>query len=433
MQSKIVASLQDRSHENLFAATEGHHLIIGPGDKMTSAWVAAGLELPDMAALRRYRVGRTVQQLSAMGYDGLIVTDPMNIRYVSDATNMQLWVMHNATRYAWVGADGYVIVWDYVGCEFLSGHSEVIDEVRPATGLNYFVAGPRRAEMAARWADELIELIAERVGPNARIAIDHATLDAYRALESAGLTIGDGQQVMELARRIKGPDEVKAMRCSVHACQATMSEMLEALEPGMTERDVWAMLHAGNIRRAGEWIETQIISSGPRTNPWMQEASSRVINAGEMLAYDTDLVGPYGMMTDISRSWVVGDVEPNDHQKRLHDMATDQLGRNADLLTPGHTFHELTHKAWFPPVDEYRHYSVLFHGVGQCDEYPCIYFPDSWDEYGYDDVIEPGMCFTAESFIGDRGGGEGIKLENQYLVTETGPELLTHFPLELTR
>ena len=67
-----------------------------------------------------------------------------------------------------------------------------------------------------------------------------------------------------------------------------MAEMLAAVEPGMTERDVWAMLHAGNIRRGGEWIETQILSSGPRTNPWMQEASARVIQAGEMLAYDTD-------------------------------------------------------------------------------------------------------------------------------------------------
>lgn len=45
--------------------------------------------------------------------------------------------MHNATSYAYVGADGYLVVWDYVGCEFFSGHIRLIDEVRPATGLNY--------------------------------------------------------------------------------------------------------------------------------------------------------------------------------------------------------------------------------------------------------------------------------------------------------
>lgn len=209
--------------------------------------------------------------------------------------------------------------------------------------------------------------------------------------------------------------------------------MLDKLTPGMTERDVWAMLHAGNIRRAGEWIETQILGSGPRTNPWMQEASSRVISAGEMLAYDTDLVGAYGMMTDISRSWVVGDVAPSGEQATIHAMAVEQIERNAQLLTPGRTFAELSHQAWFPAVEDFRHYSCLFLGVGQCDEYPNIFFPHVWEASGYDGVVETGMCFTAESFVGRRAGGEGVKLENQYLVTDHGPELLTHFPLALTR
>ena len=431
--SKVMASLVDRSRENLDAGGDLHHLVLGPGPALTETWEADGLTLPDLPAMRQYRVDRTTAQLAELGYDGIIVMDPMNIRYVSDTTNMQLWVMHNATRYAYVGADGFVVVWDYVGCEFFSGHSHVIDEVRPATGLGYFTAGSRRAEMAGRWAAELVSLITERHGTNARIAIDQASLDAFRALEAGGLQLGDGQEVMELARRIKGPDEIAAMRCAVHACEATMADMLGAVEPGMTERDVWAMLHEGNIRRAGEWIETQILASGPRTNPWMQEASSRMIQAGEMLAYDTDLVGAYGMMTDISRSWVVGDVAPTAHQRDLHSMAVEQLERNAELLTPGTTFHDLAHKAWFPSLDDYRKYSCLFHGVGQCDEYPCIYFPSAWEASGYDGVVEPGMCFTVESFIGPLAGGEGIKLENQYVVTESGPELLSHFPLDLTR
>jgi Xaa-Pro dipeptidase len=432
-ESKVWASLLDKSRENLAAADELHHLVLGPGEELTAQWQGDGLELPDLPAMRQYRLDRTTAQLAELGFDGVIVTDPMNIRYVSDTTNMQLWVMHNATRYAYVGADGYVIVWDYVGCEFFSGHNHVIDEVRPAIGLNYFTAGSRRAEMAQRWADELVSLITQRHGPGARIAIDQTGLDAYRALEAGGLTIGDGQEVMELARRIKGPDELRAMRCSIHACETTMTEMLQAMTPGMTERELWAMLHAGNIRRAGEWVETQILSSGPRTNPWMQEASSRVIESGEMLAYDTDLVGAYGMMTDISRSWVVGDVTPTAHQAELHAMATDQLRRNAELLTPGRSFAELSHKAWFPAVEDYRHYSCLFHGVGQCDEYPNIFFPEAWDHAGYDGVVETGMCFTVESYIGPRAGGEGIKLEDQYVVTDHGPVLLTHFSLDLTR
>lgn len=49
---------------------------------------------------------------------------------------------------------------------------------------------------------------------------------------------------------------------------------------------------------------------------------------------------------------------------------------------------------------------------------------------GYDGVIEPGMTLCVESFIGEEGKGEGVKLEQQVLVTETGVELLSRFPFE---
>jgi Xaa-Pro dipeptidase len=442
MVGKIAASLAAAPPEVRFAAGEGHHLVIGPGQRLLDEWTAAGLVLPDLPAMRRYRVDRVTAQLRRQGYDGIIVMDPMNIRYVTDGTNMQLWVMHNGARYAFVSADGYVILWDYYGCEFLAAHSEVVDEVRPAIGSTYFLGGPRHAEQAERWSAEMLSVIAERCGREPRIAIDQCHHVGYRVLEAAGVEIGFGQEVMELARAVKGPDEILAMRCAVHACEATMTEMHAAMVPGMTERELWSLLHAGNIRRAGEWIETQIIASGPRTNPWMQEASSRVIEPGDIVAYDTDLVGAYGMMVDVSRTWIAGDGlgesgTATREQQHTFDLAREQIERNLELLTPGRSFCELTHRAWFPPVDEYRHYSCLYHGVGQCDEYPEIYFPEIWEDWGFDGELEPGMVLTVESFVGPRRPSasgdwlEGVKLENQVLVTEDGPELLTTFPLDL--
>ncbi len=424
MAGKIAESLRNAPPEVLYAATEGHHLQIGPGEPAISEWAALGLELPDLPVMRRARVERIKTKLAEFGYDGIIVMDPMNIRYASDTTNMQIWVMHNGARYAYVGADGHVIVWDYVNCEYLSGHSEVVDEVRPAIGSTYFLGGPRYAEHANRWADEMISLINERCGENARIAVDQCHQIGYQRLAEAGITVGSGQEVMENARLIKSPDEIKAMRCAVAACEITMNEMKEALRPGMTERELWAKLHEGNIRRAGEWIETQILASGPRTNPWMQEVSSRVIEDGDIVAYDTDLVGAYGMMCDVSRTWIAGDKPPSAAQLHVYDLAREQVERNLELMVPGRTFHELTHKAWMPPVEEYRHYSVLFHGVGQCDEHPDITFPEWYDEWGFDGVLEPGMVLTVEAFVGRRDGGPGAKLENQILITETGPERL---------
>ena len=75
---------------------------------------------------------------------------------------------------------------------------------------------------------------------------------------------------------------------------------------------------------------------------------------------------------------------------------------------------------------------MLYHGVGQCDEFPDIVFPEHWDAIGFDGVLEPGMVLTTEAYVGDRAGAhEGVKLEEQYLVTESGPEKLSSFPLDL--
>ena len=329
MGDKIARSLARKGHHFVRAGQETHHLGMGPGAELEAEWLAAGLTLPDLDELRRYRIDRVRSRLEVMGYDGAILMDPMNIRYATDTTNMQVWVMHNASRYAWVGVDGSVIVWEFYDCDFMAGHNRHVTEVRPAIGTTYFLAGPRYEEQARRWSTEMLDVIAEHCGDRPRIAIDQCPYLCYRFLEEGGITIGSGQEVLELARSIKGPDEIAAMRCAVHACETTITEMRQAMRPGMAERALWAMLHEGNIRRAGEWIETQILASGPRTNPWMQEASSRIIEDGDLVAYDTDLVGAYGMMVDISRTWIAGDRPPTAIQRHTHQLAREQIDRNA--------------------------------------------------------------------------------------------------------
>ena len=98
-QSRIALSLADASLEVGRAATDLHHLNLGPGAELEALWRSDGLELPDLAAMRRYRMDRLRRQMKAMNYDGVLLMDPMNIRYATDSTNMQVWVMHNAARY----------------------------------------------------------------------------------------------------------------------------------------------------------------------------------------------------------------------------------------------------------------------------------------------------------------------------------------------
>ena len=86
---------------------------------------------------------------------------------------------------------------------------------------------------------------------------------------------------MELARVIKSHDEIQCMRASITVCEAAMHEMRARLAPGMTENALWSILHQVNIARGGEWIETRLLTSGPKTNPWFQESGFRIIEAGD--------------------------------------------------------------------------------------------------------------------------------------------------------
>jgi len=125
-QPKVALSLADASAEVHRAATDLHHLNLGPGEALEGEWIAAGLELPDLEAMRRYRIDRVRSQMASMGYDGALLMDPMNIRYATDSTNMQIWVMHNAARYCWVGMDDSCIVWEFNECQFLDAHNPAV-------------------------------------------------------------------------------------------------------------------------------------------------------------------------------------------------------------------------------------------------------------------------------------------------------------------
>ena len=404
---------------------------IGPTDLAFAEWKAAGIEAPDMPALREYRLSRLQEQIRKHDCAGLLLFDPLNIRYATDTTNMQLWIAHNAARACFVPPEGKVVLWDFHNCEHLSAHLPLVGEVRHGASFFYFETGDKTDEAAAHFVDEVIGLMSQHGGENKRLAVDKIETPGYVRLIEHGVTVIEGQMLTEHARAIKNDNEIRAMRCAVHACEMAVEEMRYAMRPGVSENEMWAALHAGNIKRGGEWIETRILSSGPRTNPWFQECGPRIMQEGDMMAFDTDLVGTYGYCCDISRSWIVGDVAPTEEQKTLYKVAYEHVMTNIGLIKPGMSFAEMTAVAHRLP-EQYRalRYGVLAHGVGLCDEYPCVRYPEDVEAHGYSGCFEPGMTLCVEAYIGAEGGHEGVKLEEQVLITETGCELLSTYRYE---
>jgi Xaa-Pro dipeptidase len=387
---------------------------------------------PDMAALRAYRLERTREQLRLRDYAGCLLFDPINIRYATGARNMTVWTLHNAARYCFIPTEGPVTLFDFHGCEHLSDGLETIDEVRKTTSWYYFGAGSRMAERANKWAKEVADLTRTHGGGNRRLALDHCDPLGFTALTNEGIEVHDAQAPLEMARAIKSPDEIALMGASIAVTEAGIAAMREALRPGMTENALWALLHEANIRLGGEWIETRLLASGGRTNPWFHESSDRIIRPGELVAFDTDLIGPFGYCADISRTFFCGPGKPTDEQRALYGLALEQIHYNMELLKPGLGFRELAEKAWRIPNAYWgNRYSVVVHGVGMADEYPHVGHIDEFTHgMGYDGAFEAGMTMCVESYIGAEGGAEGVKLEQQVLITETGVQLLSPYPFE---
>ncbi|CDM62677.1 MULTISPECIES: M24 family metallopeptidase [Rhizobium] len=377
---------------------------------------------------RKYRLGRLRAKMKDWDCSALLLYDPVNIRYALDSSNMSIWTMHNPSRYALILADGPAIMFEFEGAEHANTGLPGIDEVRTARSFLFFTAGNLAEHRMRDWADELASIIQSH-GGNAKVAVDRLEPAPAAELRKRGFALLDGQALAERARSIKSPEEIELMRWTIRVCEAGMARMYEASEPGRTEREIWAELHFENSRSGGEWLETKLLTAGPRTNPWYQECSDYVIKRGEMIAFDTDMIGPFGYCADLSRSWTCGHVAMNDKQKELYSAARSQIEHNLSIIQPGLSFVEFNEKSWQIPEKyiPYR-YSLAVHGTGMADEWPGILLHPDFDD-GFSGVIEENMVLNVESLIAE-DGSESIKLETQVLVTANGAERLDTFPWE---
>lgn len=385
----------------------------------------------DLVHLRAYRLARLRRSLANSGYAACLLTDPISIRYATGSRNASIFQMHVPCRYAFIPVEGPVVLFDGDYYRGAAEELETIGEFRPSRPLSFFAGGPRLDEQLAGWATEMAELFHRYAAKSERLAIDAFDLRAIHHLRSHGIALGDAAPAVELARAIKSPDEILCMSYAIAVAEVGMARMREVLRPGISENELWSILHQTNIAMGGEWIEGRLLAAGERANPWLQEASARMIRVGELVPFDTDMVGPFGYCADISRTFHCGPGKPTAAQRDLYKYAHEEVAHNVALLRPGMSFREFSERAWKPPERFVSNrYIVLAHGIGLCDEYPSIHHCVDWERSGYDGIIAENMTLCIESFIGVENGCEGVKLEEQVLVTAKGAEVLSRFPFE---
>lgn len=384
----------------------------------------------DPKQLRAGRLARLRAMMADQGYAAVVLFDPYNQRYATGSRNMFGYFLRNSTRYIYVPLSGPVILFEYPGSAHVSTWLETIDESR--TSKVVWSAVNQRDNLSADpFGVEIAELVREHGGGNLTVGLDRCAVNLARSLEAQGMTVFDCMQDTLYCRRIKTAEEIACLAQSMAGSEAAVAEVEAAIKPGVTENDLFAILYGNVIHQGGEFIETRLLNSGPRTNPWFNEASNRVIRAGELVALDTDTIGCHGYYSDFSRTFHVGPGKPTAYQKGLYQMAYDQVHHNMQILKPGMSYLEIAESAWKIPerfLD--RRYPSIIHGVGMHGETPLVAHHMDFDRFSKDGVLEPGMVVSVESYIGEVDAADGVKLEEEVLVTDTGIEKLSNYPFD---
>ncbi len=377
------------------------------------------------------RLTNTQRFMSSLDVPVMLVRDPFNVRYITGATNMTVFNLCVPARYLLVFAEGPVILFDYLGGEHLAAGLPTIDEVRTARGLSHVSSNGFVAIESAAMASEVADLVRAHLGEIGALAIDSFPFAAVDALRKVGFRVTDADLAMSRTRRVKLPLEIAYMREAMRRTMGAVRQMQDALRPGMTENEIWSRFVGALIAGHGELVSTRLLESGPNTFPYFQECGTRVIEDGDLVCLDTDAIAFESCSVDFSRTFLAGDGPGRPAQRELYQRAHEQLVHNVSLIGPGVAFEEVARNAW-PVPEEHRssRYYCIGHGLGMIGEYPNLPFHTPGVPYPLDDAFEAGMVFCVESYIGSASSGQGVKLEDQLLVTETGVEIMNDYPFE---
>lgn len=372
-----------------------------------------------------YRLSRLRQSMEKEDVSLAILLNPVSLRYVIDFDEYQLFQAHIPTCYLFVPLEGPIIMHGAARKDFPN-----VAEYKRPNFISPFDGGIELKNKAKIFCDQL-KMFSDEYCKNNKIAIERASPEVFNTLKGANYDLIDAECLLEQAKMIKCKAEIECIRHSISVAEFGIKLMYDNSVEGISERQLWSILHQVNIANNGSWIEGHMLSSGPRTNPWLQEASNRNIMKGDMIAFDTDLIGPRGYMADISRSWICEGGRGNAEQRIAYQHAYDEVNFNIDLIKPGMSFLELSRKSFErDKAFKVNRYPCVFHGAGLTDEYPKIYYQEDWKRDGCDGLIEPNMVLCVESYSGKTDGEVGVKLEEMVLVNETGVERLSHYPFE---
>jgi Xaa-Pro dipeptidase len=257
---------------------------------------------------------------------------------------------------------------------------------------------------------------------------DYMTVSRFEAISQAvgAAVYADIDEPLREMRVIKTPDEVMRMKNAVRIIEDVLRAGIAQVKPGVTEIELVAELEyqMKKLGASGPSFSTMVLAGEKSALPH-GVPGSRAVREGELLLFD---LGVYedGYASDITRTFAVGDI--SEEQTKIYQTVLQANLLAIEATRPGATLASLDHAAREHITNAgYGTYFMhrLGHGLGMdVHEYPSVHGHNQ-------ELLRSGMVFTIEPGIYVPGVG-GVRIEDDVLVTDSGVEVLTSFPKELT-
>lgn len=384
----------------------------------------------DVAALREKRIQRALVQIEAAGLDALLVWKDENVRYLTDLRPQLIAGKTTALN-------GALLIPGTAPILFCSGGE--LDRVRQTmpwiAEAHAVPIVEERSLVEGLVRDILLPVLAEHNLTHARVGLDEANIVFYRALTSIvpHLRVEDGDTPMQLARRLKLPEEITLIEEATALADAVTAAATAAVAEGARELDVAAEGMHTLFRLGGEYahVMTPFVASGEHMAPPHRISSDKLIRNGDLVFIDIGACWN-GYFGDMARTVVCG--RPSPRQREIYTAVYDALHAGIAEMRPGRTNADSA-AAFYQGAGKYGlsdHFLSLFiaHGVGIGANEPPYIGETLPGAPTYE--FEPGMVFAVEPLVwvpGVRGGG-GVRLEEMVLITEQGPHVMSRAPFD---
>jgi Xaa-Pro aminopeptidase len=340
-----------------------------------------------------------------------------------------MWAVDKYVRFCLLPQGDDPIMWDFgAAARHHTLYNPWLGDGRSRAGISTLRGSVNaRAEAVA---DKIRAELGERGLLDAPLGVDIVELPVLRALEAAGITVVDGQALMQDVRKIKTADEITLLNTACAMVDAAYHELFRAMRPGMRENECVALVDKVLHELGSEHVEGVNAISGERCSPHPHVFTDRMLRPGDPAYFD--IIHSYnGYRTCYYRTFAVGSASRAlvDAYKRCRDI----LDHAISLIRPGVTTADVV-SVWpeaqeFGFPDEEAAFALQYgHGVGlSIWEKPIFSRLVSFD---HPEVIEEGMVFALETFWPASNGWQAARIEEQLVVTGNGCEVITRFPAE---